>query len=231
MKLLIFDIFADYGFVKKNYTTMSPLTFSILPRTVISGIIGAIVGNDKESNPEYFLEGSFISQKVVNEIKKVCLPQNLLKTTSKKHFYNFEEHKPTNIELLKDLKYRIYFSHSDSAFYDKVKEFLSSHCSFYTVSIGSAQYLADYRYAGEYEAELVSDDAFISIDSVVGKEAVKAINFDDCEIFTDLLPNRMKNSREVVEYREFLFDRRGEPLKVKLGDYYRVENGEQIVPM
>ena len=48
INVLIFDLFADYGFVKKNYTTMSPLSFSILPRTVLCGIIGAIIGIDKK---------------------------------------------------------------------------------------------------------------------------------------------------------------------------------------
>ena len=53
MKCLVFDIKGDYGHFKKYYTTSSPLTFSI-PRTTVSGMIGALIGLDKEEYLKYF---------------------------------------------------------------------------------------------------------------------------------------------------------------------------------
>lgn len=56
-KLLCFDIWADYAHFKKYYTTTSPLTFSIPPKTSIYGIIGAILGMGKNEYLYYFQPG------------------------------------------------------------------------------------------------------------------------------------------------------------------------------
>ncbi|MDI3548462.1 MAG: CRISPR-associated protein Cas5h [Halanaerobiales bacterium] len=55
-KVLAFDLKGDYAHFKKYYTTTSPLTFSLPPKTVIYGIVGAILGFSKErDNKEYYL--------------------------------------------------------------------------------------------------------------------------------------------------------------------------------
>ena len=51
-KILCFELFGDYAQFRKFFTNMSPLSFSIPPRTVLSGIVGAILGIDKQVNPE-----------------------------------------------------------------------------------------------------------------------------------------------------------------------------------
>ena len=47
MKVLVFDIWADYGHFRKFYTTTSPLTFSFPAPSTIAGILGAIYGAGK----------------------------------------------------------------------------------------------------------------------------------------------------------------------------------------
>jgi len=54
MKVLVFDIWGDYGHFRKFYTTTSPLTFSFPPPPTIAGILGAIYGTDKKTN-EYLI--------------------------------------------------------------------------------------------------------------------------------------------------------------------------------
>lgn len=48
MKVLAFDIWADYAHFRKFYTTTSPLTFSFPPPPTIAGILGAIYGTEKK---------------------------------------------------------------------------------------------------------------------------------------------------------------------------------------
>ena len=52
--ILVFDIFGDYAHFRKYFTNMSPTTFVVPPRTVLTGIIGALIGISKEENPESF---------------------------------------------------------------------------------------------------------------------------------------------------------------------------------
>jgi len=111
-RVLCFELFGDYAQFRKFFANMSPLSFSIPPRTVLTGIIGAILGIDKNCNPEYFdYDNSFIALKLISPVKKTKIVCNYIKTSSSfSQVFNYKEHKPTNIEFLKDVRYRVYFS-------------------------------------------------------------------------------------------------------------------------
>ena len=49
-KVLVFEVYGKYAHFKKPYTTTSPLTYSIPSRTALTGIIGAIIGIEKNEN-------------------------------------------------------------------------------------------------------------------------------------------------------------------------------------
>ncbi|OGI12330.1 MAG: type I-B CRISPR-associated protein Cas5 [Candidatus Margulisbacteria bacterium GWF2_35_9] len=232
IKVLVFDIWADYAMVKKIFTTMSPLSFPFPGRTTLQGIIGAIIGIDKKENPENFIgEGIEIGLRILNPVKKVVIPHNNIKVTSKKHFSRFDEHKPQNIEFIKDPKYRIYFSTaSEGNIYKMLKNNLINHHSIYTISIGISQTLANFDFVGEYNAEEKSaENEFVLLSTVCTKDNVKDIDFSSSKVFTVVLPNRMKNDREVTEYKEFIYEAEGGQLLIKTDKYYPLPNGENIV--
>lgn len=230
-KILIFDIWADYAHIKKMFTTMSPLSFPFPSRTVIQGIIGAIMGIGKELNPETFIgEDISIGLRLLSPIKKVVIPHNNLKVVFKIHFSRYKDHKPQNVEFIKDPKYRIYFTCKDRTIYEKLKINLENHTSVYTISLGVSQTLANYEYVGELECVKKSSvNNFCLVNSVCGKDSVLDIEFSDLKIFTVILPNRMKNDREVIEYKEFLYESEGKSMKIKTNNYYEVSNGENII--
>ncbi|MDD4749617.1 MAG: CRISPR-associated protein Cas5, partial [Methanosarcinaceae archaeon] len=71
MKVLVFDVWGEFGHFRKHYTTTSPLTFSIPPRTAISGMIGAIIGLDKAEYLKYFSKNEAkIAVKIESPVKK-----------------------------------------------------------------------------------------------------------------------------------------------------------------
>ena len=225
--VLLFDLFADYAQLKKYYTTMSPLSFAILPGTVIRGILGALIGIDKSEAPEYF-HGVDISMRVINTVKKVTIPENLLKTTSPKHFSRFENHKPTNIEFAKDVRYRIYLKTGKSKIYNQIKERLINHSSVYTLSIGISEALANFDNVEEtFIDEKVEGRVFIH--SIIPTDLVSNVEFKDSEIFTVTLPMKMKNDREIIEYREFAYERRGQPIEAEVDQAVKLANGDHVV--
>ena len=230
-KLLIFDLFAEFGQIKKVFTTMSPLSFPFLSRTALQGVLGAIIGIEKSINPERFIsENTHIGLRILNPVKKLVIPHNNLKVISKTHFSRFEQHKPTNIEFLKDVKYRIYFTTEDSEVYQQLKTNLENHLSFYTITIGLSQCLANYKYIGEYKYSIEKSKEFIQIDSVCVKAFIENIDFGINKVFTVILPVRMKNDREVIEYTEYVYEADAKPLKMKINhSYLKVSNGENIV--
>ena len=227
-KILVFDIFGDYAQFRKFFTNMSPLTFSIPPRTVLAGIMGAIAGIKKEENPESFLKAnSFISLKINNPVKKVKIPLNYIKTESRTKIYRYEAHKPTNVEFLKDPSFRIYFSHKDFELYSKIKENLKFHKSVYTVNLGISCCICDFKFIGEFNLEEKQGKA--SMSSVVPKSKIKTIEFGDSLIQQCTLPNIYLNSREVQEYKEFLYEIKGGLIKGEMEHYYKIDEMEENI--
>ncbi len=120
--LLIFDIKGEYGHFRKYNTTTSPLTYSIPTRTAIVGILGAILGMEREIRDSQYPEGAepvqeFFSKEkagiavqIINPVKKENIGFNLINT--KKSFYDLTRAGRTqvNFELLKFPHYRIYLS-------------------------------------------------------------------------------------------------------------------------
>lgn len=231
-KILVFDIYADYAQFKKYFTNMSPLTFSMPPRTVLCGVLGGLIGIDKSDNPEKFSkENSFVSVKTNNPIKKVKVPTNYLKTTSEKHFSKFEQHKPTNVEYLKKPSFRVYSAHKDKAINQKILQNLIEHKSVYTLSLGISSCIANFSFVGEFDVKLAKGEAdFIS---VVPKDIIKNIVFKDDVILQQCtLPNFMKNDREVFEYREFLYEVNGNKISGEVESYLKIlSTGDNVVGM
>ena len=137
MKCLVFDIHGEYGHFRKFYTTSSPLTFSIPPRTSISGLIGALIGLDKEDYINYFTKDKAkIAIQILSPVNKSRLAINLINTKTAKMYSKIKDRTQVTMELLKNPSFRIYFSHEDENLYNKVKEFLEGGKNYYTLSMG-----------------------------------------------------------------------------------------------
>lgn len=235
MKFVVFDIWADYAHFKKPFTTMSPQTFSIPTGTAIIGLISAIVGIDKNNYWEKFEKNSYqLAIGVRESIKKVIIPFNTLKTTSYKHFYRFESHKRTNMEFIKDGKFRIWFSWNDMDNFNKLIHNLKNHKSHYTVSLGLAWNIADFKFIGIFEGTFVKPNKkYFKINSVIPKRLIVQdgeIDFENRKIFLNNIPVRMRpdNSRIVEKYDEYLFDNDGKPIRAIVDNIIKV-GGEYII--
>lgn len=236
MKCLVFDIYGDYGHFRKFYTTSSPLTFSIPPRTSIIGMIAALIGLDKDEYLEYFpKESTKIAVKINNPVNKGRISYTLIDTkkcrSNKGVTYLNEINGRTQVtfEILKNPSYRIYFCHEDQNIYSKVKSYLEQGKNYYTLSMGLSEFIADYTYIGEIDLEPISNKDFVDIDTVINFDENIEIEFENGkEYFKDTIQNQMDTDRVVTEYIKVLFERQGLPIKCKI-DYYRGNEGEKIV--
>src|SRR5690554_4536581 len=81
--ILVFDIFGDYAHFRKYFTNMSPTTFLIPPRTVLTGVLGALIGISKEENPESFsLARAKIAVQLTAPVNKTIVQINGVKASS-----------------------------------------------------------------------------------------------------------------------------------------------------
>lgn len=236
MKILVFDIWGDYGHFRKFYTTTSPLTFSFPPPSTIGGILGAIYGAGKDEYLKLFLHDKCkIALKIVNPVRKVRMGINLINTKGGYWtLHSNKYHEPrTQIrtEFLKEPYFRIYFAHEDEKIFEAIAELLKKHQSTYTVSLGLSELLADFKYIGEYDSEQKSDNEFVEFQTSVTE--TKLIQ-NELEIesgkkyFKEKMPIKMNPERMVEKYDDVIFEPDGKTIKARVNNYFRLENGENI---
>lgn len=234
-KVLVFDIYGEYAHFRKYFTNMSPTTFLIPPRTVILGIIGAIIGIDKATNPENFtLAKSFISVELKKEVNKVVMQINGVKASTLSILtMPLGMKRQINYEFVKNPVYRIYFSHTDVALYNRLLSKLEQHQSAYTLALGSAQCLANYDFIGEFDVSEVNQTDFVEINSLISLENLVEVDFTgNNKIQKSIMPNEMLNDRTVTKYEEFIYSICGIPISAKVKKLYLItELGDYVCAM
>ncbi|MFZ5997250.1 MAG: type I-B CRISPR-associated protein Cas5b [Nitrospirota bacterium] len=239
MKVLAFDIWGDYGHFRKFYTTTSPLTFSFPPPSTIAGILGAIYGTNKNTN-EYLkafgTDKCRIALRILNPVKKVRMGLNLLETKGANFKLpmsdkNLAPRTQIRTEFLKDPLFRIYVNHEDCKIFDKLAENIEEHQSFYTVSLGLSELLADFRYSGIYHADMITNgDAVELFTPVMADNLIEgglAIETGK-KYFKEKMPIVMNQDRVVEKYDDVIFEPEGKTIEVKVRAYWRLETGENI---
>lgn len=241
MKIVVFDIKSDFGFFGKIYSTSSPITYSFPPLPTIQGMVGAILGFDKKEYLDILEYGKFrASVQILNPVKKIRMGINHIDTKEGRwqpiKTKTRQPRTQMRFELLKDPMFRIYVTHSSEEILLKLAEFTKQHMSFFTLSMGLSELLADFEFKGIFEAvEKNMPEDYISLCTPI---PLSCINTDiDAPVkieegksyFKERMPLYMKSTREVEKYEDFIFEPNGECILAKPFSYVEVENGENIV--
>lgn len=240
MKVLVFDIFGDYGHFRKFYTTTSPLTFSFPPPPTVAGILGAIYGTNKDKN-EYLTKFSIrsckIAIRILNSIKKIRMGINLLETKGKNLKWpmsdkNLAPRTQIRTEFLKDPCFRIYINHIDEDVFNKLAEYIQNHKTVYTISLGLSELLADFKFVGIYDAkhiktsEIIESFSILRVDLLVDGMPIMEM---DKKYYKEKIPILMNSDRVVEQYENVIYEPDGKTIKAKIREYWVLENGECIV--
>ncbi|MEW6086764.1 MAG: type I-B CRISPR-associated protein Cas5b [bacterium] len=238
MKVLAFNIWGDYAHFRKFYTTSSPLTFSFPPPSTIAGILGAIYGAGKEEYLDIFSsQRCHIAIKIINPVKKIRMGINLINT--KGNFwipYGNQYHEPrTQIrtEFVKEPSYMVYVNHQDPKIFDTLCKNIKEHKSFYTVSLGLSELLADFEYAGIYNSEeTLSNDELTELCTpvIITNLISDGLGIEEGKkYFKEKMPIIMNQKRIVGKYDDVIFEPEGNTIKARVKTYHKLENGENIV--
>ncbi len=168
-RLLIFDLKGNIAHFRKFYTSSSSLSYSFPPRTTLTGIIGGILGRERDSYyDEFSADNCRIALSIRVSIRKIMQTINYIRTkkssrTEKgeggdgfdsaknviKHFLTKPIIKyPTPIELVmpshirKEIIYRIYFYHRDNTVMNELYNTIKNGNSKYPVFLGLSEFLA-----------------------------------------------------------------------------------------
>lgn len=138
---LVFDVFGEWAHFRRYYTTTSPLTFPAPPRTTIIGLLGAILGIDKDQNPESFSpEKCRVAVCILNPIQTFRLKENWRQGASGPEAFATAR---VPVELVRNPGYRIFVQHSDATLLAKFRKYVENGESHYTPCLGITECLAE----------------------------------------------------------------------------------------
>lgn len=255
-KVLVFDVSSEYAHFRKFNTTSSPLTYNLPPRPAVAGLLGAILGVERETSPDVYSHGVIpvnelfhpercaVAVQILNKIKKTQMAFNLLMTTKQNSsFFNIKNRTQVEYELLKDVKFRIYLHHTDENIMNELIERIQNKRHHFTPYLGLAQLTANVTFAGLHSCVKKSNDGkFVKIHSALNLEKADADNpvkFNEKGFYSvDTFPDVMLRNREVTKYSEILAERTGQDvaegekelwLDVNCPEYYCVNENTNIV--
>ncbi len=246
-KVLVFDISSEYGHFRKFNTTSSPLTYAIPTRPAIVGLLGAILGVEREIAPNIYRDGiipvatlfdkkkSDIAVQILHPVKKVNIGFNLLKTKEPASFFNIKNRTQIEFELLKEPKFRVFVTHQDKTLFNNLCERIKKVNHYFTPYLGLAQFTATIHFKDLTDCVLKENNTdYILVHTAVSLKYLDAENPIDFQkgnafVVADTLPIAMQKDRVVTEYAEVLVERKGQPLSVKVPHYYTTENYGNIL--
>ncbi|AOV95123.1 hypothetical protein AQV86_04330 [Nanohaloarchaea archaeon SG9] len=239
---------ADYGHFRKNFSTSSPLTHGVPPRTAVAGLLGAIFGLPRKGENSYqevfSQENSDIA--VLNqpreETEKQTININLLKMKDETERIiklgippEKLEKNQVPFEMIRKPQYVIYFRSNKL---ESPENVLEEEKSFYTPYLGISENIARYEYIGKQELEEKEGEA--DIDSVIPLEN-SSVQFEEGKKYAkESVSMFMNQEREVQKFSDIMYV---ETLKSQNNDteedndysvhqnegqYYQLENGHKI---
>ena len=236
--VLIFDIWGDYGHFKKIYATTTAVSYAVPPKTTLYGYLGAITGLSKSDNTylaTFAEKKCLIGISIINPIIMKRLGTNLRPNLSR----TAENPKPTLTEYVYKPKYRLYVTHKDKVFYEKLKASLQQHSCVYTPSLGPASLVSNFSWVGEAIANRMQTNDFVPIHSVIPRSHfmsmdVKQLSENRNELVEQsMYAVEMNTAREVTERDDVFFDRQGKPdrhpIWAKVTGYYKIGEANVIL--
>jgi len=226
-EVMVFDIWGDYGYFRRGYTTTSTISYPFPSRTTLAGIISGILGYDRDSYYDLFgPSNSAFALQLLNPIKKMRINLNLIDT---KTGFILSDNKGTRCQLpaefLKDVKYRIYLWLEDVSIMNDLNILLSEHKSVYTPYLGISECLANISLAKEglIEAkEISAAEEDLWVNSIVPTEKAK-IKIEPGKKYGAVKSPAFINSERIVEgFQEFYYEENGDDILMVEGQCHSI---------
>ncbi len=222
MQILVFDVKSDFAHFRKCYTTTSPLTFLIPPRTYIIGLIGAILGYPKEKYA-ILLNKCKVAIQILNPLKKMVFKENwragpAIIIKKRLNIYEMQNISRVPLELVKEPRYRIFLNNSRKEVLENLLQMIQKKQSVYTTYLGLSEFLSEVDLVGLYIAKklkMSSASKFIDIATIVPQKYIAKLEFFEKEYIENVLPNEVDAERK-FKYLKVIFEKNGGFIRAKL---------------
>ncbi len=158
---LVFEVRGEWAHFRRYYTTTSPLTFPAPPRTVVIGLLGAILGIEKMENPSRFTPDKCrIAVSILNPIRTFRLKENWRQGASGPEAFATAR---VPVELVRNPQYRLFVQHSDNDLLARLKKYVEKGESHFTPSLGITECLAEVSFVDWVEQKDFNEGSLGSV--------------------------------------------------------------------
>jgi CRISPR-associated protein Cas5h len=228
----LLDIWGDYAFFRRGYTTTSPLTYPFPTRTALSGLISAILGLERDSYYDTFSErNSAFALQIISPIRKIRIKQNLIDTNTGFYLWNNKgQRAQIPFEYIKEPKYRVYVS-LEGKLFDRLVSLLKEHESVYTPYLGISECIANFRYIGTFEAnEQNTDGREMEISSLIPNDKATRIKLEAGKRYGKItVPGFMDKTRVVRKFLSFIYEENGKTIEITRGKFFQIKGSDTNV--
>lgn len=245
-EVIVFDIESEYGHFRKFNTTTSPLTYSIPTRPAIAGIVGAMLGIERELSANRFptgvtpvadlfsKENAAFAIQVLHPVQKVNIAFNLIDTKTS-GFGKIKQRTQIEFELLKKPYFRVFVGLKNKQLLKELIERVRQKKLHFTPYLGISQFTITVRYVDVAYAKQTDNDASTQVITAVNLNLTNQddpVQFDYTGNFkytSDTMPVVMQKDRIVTEYAEVITEVNGQPINIKSSHITQVENHGNIL--
>lgn len=237
MKILIFDIRGKAAHFRKYYTNSSSLTYTIPPRTALMGIIGAMLGYERDSYYEILNSNKAnIAIKKLENSKKIIQTVNYMLIKTPKDIIEPKKHTQIPFEILageKGVGYRVYFHHENKDIMDDLENRIRNKKYYYSPYLGAAPFSCHAEFVDCVQGNFIEKNKEIYISTAVNNEYIVKNSIDiyseNLVLMREKMPKDFTKERYLQNTASYIFDDNGIPIKMELnicaiGIQYNEEN-------
>ncbi len=242
--LVAFDLVGPMAHFRKFYTNSSSLSYHVPPRTVLMGVVAALLGWQRDTYYERLgLEQAAIGASLRVPVRTIVQTVNLLQTKlADWHGATVRTQIPTEWVLPKGrehwavLRYRVFFMHRDPGITREVAERVRAGRYAFPLFLGVASCPAWVENAQVYEPDQVLWDdtpTTTRVDTVVLRERLHGEHLPlepGMRILPDRMPLDLHPNRTLKAIAAVLWEDNGRPLPLALrGRRFRLPEDEDGV--
>lgn len=219
MRTLVFDIAGDYGQFKKPYSPMSPVSYPVPPPPAVLGMLGAILGLDKDDYHQRLgWDRVRVAVGLRAPLRVFRAALNLLQTKDGTDAFfrpraGQNTHTQVPFEFLRDPCFRVYVAELAEPVADALADQLRSGRTAYTVALGLAPCLADVTWVGEWQAQPVSEHDWEARTAVPMTDGLQVYYEEGRRYHRLRIPAVMDATRTVHRYQEIVLAEDGRPIR------------------
>jgi CRISPR-associated protein Cas5h len=217
---VVFTIKSDYARFIKHLSASSALTYLIIHPLAAKGLVGNMLGIEKEELKE-FNQDIKVGIQVISPIQKET---KVLNQVNKKDKDNLNA-LPSRVDFIKNPQYRLFILSRDKLKLQQLVENLREETYKDIPSLGCSEYPAKIEFEGFSLAKAISPGIH-QVSSVIPVNKIKLHwDKDGMDIHLENIPVKGYGKKEHIEFHQVLFKCNQEVLKgVVLDNIYQVNN-------